>query len=185
MPCPPDCPPGSIITPPAVGPTTPPVMAGAAAPPLNPYFSSILPRFGDLVKYYADLWKSGYSDWWIGVRFGSIAAGATASPLTIRVSGYRFLALALVGVSDLPDFVLVKMTEAQPSNPLMNDFVSVRNLTGDGSRPNLLFVPRILEYNQSILVEAKNVHSTTVSQYTEVVLRGIRFYTEYQSPQSP
>lgn len=185
MPCPPDCPPG--VTPPAspISPTSAPAHAASVAPPLNPYFSSILPRFGDLVKYYADLWKSGYSDWWIGVRFGVIAAGSTASPLVIRVSGYRFLALAIVGVSDLPDHVLVKLTEAQPSNPLMNDFVSVRNLTGDGSRPNLLFVPRVLEYNQSISVEAKNVHATTASQYTEIILRGIRFYTEYQSAQSP
>lgn len=184
MPCPPDCPPG-VSAPGPITPTATVPQAGVAAPPLNPYFSSILPRFGDLVKYYSDLWKSGYSDWWIGVRFSSIAAGATASPLTIRVSGYRFLALAIVGVSDLPDHVLVKLTEAQPSNPLMNDFVSVRNLAGDGSRPNLLFVPRILEYNQSILVEAKNVHASSTSQYTEIILRGIRFYTEYQAAQSP
>lgn len=96
------------------------------------------------------------------------------------MSGYRFLALAIVGVSDLPNHVLVKLTEAQPSNPLMNDFLSVRNLAGDGSRPNLLFVPRVLEFNQSIIVEAKNVHSTTASNYTEIVLRGVRFYTEYE-----
>jgi hypothetical protein len=179
--CPPDCPPTSPGAPappgqPGAGATQP----GAFIPTLNPYFSTVLPRFGDLVKYYAALWKSGYTDWWIGVRFGQIAANTTASPLTIRVSGYRFLALAIVGVSDLPNHVLVKLTEAQPSNPLMNDFLSVRNLAGDGSRPNLLFVPRVLEFNQSIIVEAKNVHSTTASNYTEIVLRGVRFYTEYE-----
>lgn len=177
-PCPPDCPPGTL---PPVGPAAERAIVQTRQPPLNPYFSTILPNFGDLVSYYARLWRAGYTDWWIGVRFGTIAAGQTATPLTIRVAGYRFLALAIVGVSDLPDHVLIKLTEAQPNEPLMNDFVSVRNLAGDGSRPNLLFVPRVLEYNQAIIVEAKNVHASTASAYTEIVLRGVRFFQEIES----
>jgi hypothetical protein len=164
-----------------VGPAAERAIVQTRQPPLNPYFSTILPNFGDLVSYYARLWRAGYTDWWIGVRFGTIAAGQTATPLTIRVAGYRFLALAIVGVSDLPDHVLIKLTEAQPNEPLMNDFVSVRNLAGDGSRPNLLFVPRVLEYNQAIIVEAKNVHASTASAYTEIVLRGVRFFQEIES----
>lgn len=177
--CPPDCPPGSPVLP--TGPQAEAAIRQMRQPPLNPYFSTVLPNFGDLISYYARLWRAGYTDWWIGVRFGAIAAGQSATPLVIRVAGYRFLALAIVGVSDLPDYVLIRMTEAQPNEPLMNDFISVRNLAGDGSRPNLLFVPRVLEYNQAIIVEAKNTHATSTSNYTEIVLRGVRFFQEIES----
>jgi hypothetical protein len=139
----------------------------------------VLPTVDDIFEYYQRLLKEGEIDYWLPVRFQTIAAGATATPLTIRVTGgFRFTWLALVGTCDLSSYVRIKLTDNQPGQPLMNDFVSVANLVGTGAQPALLFSKRVLESNQTITVEAKNVHGSTDANVVEIVLRGVLSLTQ-------
>lgn len=143
--------------------------------PVNPWFSTINPNFRNLKEYYDNLISTQVRDAWVGPpRFGTIAATTTAAPVVISITGYRFVALALVGMSDLPDFILVTIRDLSTGNTMMNNPISLRNLVGTGATPDVLNVPRIFENGTRLEFTLQNSNTGSDSSFSEIAFHGIR-----------
>lgn len=147
----------------------------AIRPPMNPWYSTINPDFRDLRAYYDALLQARQSDRWVGPpRFGTIAAGATATPVQVKITGYQFMIDSIIGTSDLPDWILVTIRDLSTGQALMNNPISITNLCGSGGQPAIQFVPRILENGSTLEFTLQNSHASTDSDYSEIAFHGVR-----------